>query len=92
MGAEVMSAFFQLLNDRCKSSIAVKPPGEEKGCFYFLLIECGKNIFSSFGIFIAGKYECYLFFGTITANDRAAVGFQFFFTLAGFSASLAANR
>jgi hypothetical protein len=69
MGAEVMSAFFQLLNDRCKSSIAVKPPGEEKGSFYFLLIECGKNILSSFRVFIAGKYKGYLFFSTITPND-----------------------
>lgn len=92
MGAEIMSAFFQLLNDGGKGCIAVKPPGEEKGSFYFLLIECGDNIFPSFRVFIAGKYKGDLLFSAVAANDRAAVEFQFFFTLAGFSASLAANK
>ena len=74
MGAEIMSAFFQLLNDRGKGCIAVKSPGEEKRSFYFLLIQCGHNIFSPFSIFIAGKYERYLFFCTIAANDRFVNG------------------
>jgi hypothetical protein len=98
MGAEIVTVLFQLLNDRLKCSIAIKTPGEEKRCFYFLLIERGSNIFSSFGILIAGKYQGNLFFCTIAANDRSVNGFQFFFTpslvkaSAGKPASLAASR
>jgi hypothetical protein len=72
MGAEIMSVFFQLLNDRGKSGISIEAPGEEKGSFYFLLIECGGNIFSSLCIFIAGKYQGDLFFSAIAAYDRSA--------------------
>jgi len=59
------------LNGGGEGIIAVETAGEEKGCFYFLLIECGGNIFSSLCIFIACKYQGDLFFSTIAADDRA---------------------
>lgn len=98
MRSEIMTLFFQLLNDGRKSGVAIKPAGKKEGCRNLLLPQQPRKVVSSVGKFITGKNDRYLFLRSITANDRSAVKLKFlfsiyfFFTPAVLPASLAASK
>ena len=96
VGAEVVAVLFDLADEGPKFRIPVEAAGEEKRSFRPVFFQLLQDEWPAFGKLISRKYQRYLLFQGVAADDGAVrpgkgISQRFFFTVRP-SASFAASR